>query len=105
MRHFRRILIVLLLLAALFVTAVVVGIRFLPETDLIRSRVQDQLSTLTGQGVTLESLKVSWSFPRLISLNVEGISIASQDGKKLASADKLILIPSLALLLKKEVAV
>ena len=82
-----------------------VSIRILPETDLIRSRVQDQLSSLTGQGVTLGPLKVSWSFPRLVSLNVEGISIASQDGKKLASADKLILIPSLARLLKKEVAV
>ena len=77
----------------------------LPETDLIRDRVQDQLSSLTGQGVTLGSLKVSWSFPRLISLKVEDISIASQDGKKLASADRLVLIPSLALLLKKEVAV
>ena len=55
--------------------------------------------------MTLGPLKVSWSFPRLVSLNVEGISIASQDGKKLASADKLILIPSLARLLKKEVAV
>lgn len=105
MRHFRRILIVLLLLVAFFVIAVVVSIRVLPETDLIRSRVQDQLSSLTGQGVTLGSMKVSWSFPRLISLNVEGISIASPDGKKLASADKLILIPSLARLLKKEVAV
>ncbi len=105
MRHFRRVLIVFLLLMALFLTAVVVSIRILPETDLIRSRVQDQLSSLTGQGVTLGPLKVSWSFPRLVSLNVEGISIASQDGKKLASADKLILIPSLARLLKKEVAV
>ncbi len=105
MRHFRRILVILLLLMALVVTAVAVSIRVLPETDLIRSRVQDQLSSLTGQGVTLESLKISWSFPRLISLKVEGISIVSQDGKKLASAERLVLIPSLALLLKKEVVV
>jgi AsmA-like C-terminal region/AsmA family len=105
MRHLRRILVVLLLLVAFFVTAVVVCIRVLPETDLIRSRVQDQLSNLTGQTVTLGSLKISWSFPRLISLNVKGLSIASRDGKKLVSADRLIIIPSLALLLKKEVVV
>jgi hypothetical protein len=105
MRHFRRILVVLLLLVAILVTAVVVCIRILPETDLIRNRVQDQLSSLTGQTVTLGSLKVSWSFPRLISLNVKGISIVSRDGKKLLSADRLILIPSLSHLLQKEVTV
>ncbi len=105
MRHFRRILIVIALLAVIFATAVVVSISVLPETDLIRVRVQDQLSSLTGQIVKLGPLKVSWSFPRLISLNVQGISITSKEGAKLVSADRLILIPSLAPLLKKEIAV
>lgn len=105
MRHFRRILVALILLVILITTAVVISISVLPETDLIRIRVQDQLSSLTGQNVTLGPLKVSWSFPRLISLNVRGISITSKDGAKLVSADKLILIPSLAPLLKKEIAI
>jgi len=105
MRHLRRILGVLFLLAAIVAIAIAVSIRVLPETDLIKSRVQDQLSNLIGQKVTLGSMKVSWSIPRLISLNVEGISIASREGTKLLSADRLILIPSLSLLFRKEIAV
>ena len=63
MRHFRRILVVLFLLMALRDRGGGKHPHRTPDGSN-HDRVQDQLSSLTGQRVTLGSLKVSWSFPR-----------------------------------------
>jgi hypothetical protein len=85
------------------VSVVLVALFVLPETDLIRTRVQRQLKAATGQEVLLGSLKVSPSFPHLVQLTLEGFSVQTPRGKPLFSADRVVLVPGLLKLLHGEI--
>ncbi|MBI4966450.1 MAG: DUF748 domain-containing protein [Desulfomonile tiedjei] len=105
MRRFYKVLSVLLVLIALIAATALVAVRFLPESDLIRNNVQEKLGALIGHEVVLGALKISASFPSLIHLSFEGISVNSPRGKRILSADKVVLSPALRPLLNREVSV
>jgi len=99
----------LLFLGAILLVAVAAALTaillLLPESDLIRSSVQQKLRESTGRDVSLGSLKLSLSFPSVITLTVEGISVPSQRGKSLLSADRLTLVPSLSSLFGEAITI
>jgi len=90
---------------ALGLGALVLLVRFGADTEIVRSGVQEKLRELTGHEVTLGGLHVSASFPSLVHLRVDGISINSPQGKTLVSANSLVLSPSLVSLFSREVNV
>jgi len=102
MNRFARIVVVLVLIVGLVTAAGLAALLYLTETDLVRTSVQDQLTKLTGQNVSLGSLKVSFAFPRLIHLKMEGISIRTPEGDELFAADRVVFSPALGPLLKRQ---
>ncbi len=100
-----KIVIICLTVAAIVIGALVAAVLLLPETDLLRDNVQRQLEALTGQKVLLGAMEVSFSFPSLAHLTLEGISIQTREGRQLFSADKVVLSPETAPLLRGELAV
>lgn len=105
MQRYKKILLAGALVLALVAVAVVAALRFLPETDLIRNTLRDRLSASTGHNVSLGALKVSLSFPHLLSLTLEGISVSSHEGKRLVLADRVSLAPSLASLFGSQLVI
>lgn len=105
MRRVYRVLAVLIILGALITGALIFMVRYVPDTEIVRSGVQEKLRALTGHDVTIGTLRVSTAFPRLVHLRLEGISITSPQGKALVSADSLVLSPSLVSLFSGEVNV
>ncbi len=105
MRRSYKILIIALVPVVLIAATLIVAIRFLPESDLIRQNVQAKLGELTGQEVVLGSLKVTTSFPRLVHLTFEGVAVNSPRGKRILSADTIVLSPALMPLFKRQVSV
>jgi len=105
MMNWRRILVILGALITLIVAALLLSARFLPQTELIRRSVQNELRELTGREITIDSIKFTGSFPDLITLDLQGIALVSHDGRKVASVDRLILSPSLLALLRREISI
>ncbi|GEM_PF-581051 len=105
MKLIKRVSVVFLLLSALIAVAATVIVLVIPETDLMRTAVQDQLRTLSGHDVAIGALKVSASFPGIIHLTAERVSVSSKTGERLFSADRVMLSPALTPLLKKKVIV
>lgn len=102
MKSLVRILLIVLVVVGLLAVAGVVAVPLLVETDLVRTSVQDQLTKLTNQQVSLGSLKVSLAFPRLVHLKLEGISVKTQMGEELFSANRIIFSPSLSALFRRQ---
>lgn len=100
MRRFARIALIAVVVFAVVAVSLVVAIFLLPETDLIRNNVQQQLSGLTGQRVFLGAMKISPSVTNVVRLSLEGISVQTIEGKELFSADRIVLSPRLAPLLR-----
>jgi hypothetical protein len=105
MTRIRKLLLAVLALICLLVAVVVVAIRFVPETDIIRHNIEERLHASTGRPVSLGGLKVSVSFPKLINICIEGISVPSEDGKSFIAADRVLLTPSLTSLVKREISI
>lgn len=105
MARFKRLLLLCSALIALFIVAALLALRFLPETEFIRSSVQDQLRRITGQQVSVGSISVSPSYSGALSLKVRGIAVASAQGKLLLSADELNLSPEILPFLRKEISI
>jgi hypothetical protein len=105
MKWFKFILIGLLLVVCVVIAGVAVSIRYLPETDLIKNAVTNQLRGLTGNEVGIASIKATPSFPDVVSFQATGITVTSREGKELLSIDRLTLTPSLSPLLNREIAV
>lgn len=105
MRRVYKILGILAIVAVLILGSVVLAVRFLPDTEIVRSSVQEKLREVTGQDVAIGALHVSTSFPRLVHLRLEDISVNSPQGKQLMSADSIVLSPSLFALFHREIAV
>ncbi|MEJ2715882.1 MAG: AsmA-like C-terminal region-containing protein [Deltaproteobacteria bacterium] len=105
MRRFVRIALIILAVLAAVAASLVVAIFLLPETDLIRNNVQQQLSELTGQRVFLGAMKISPSATNVVRLSLEGISVQTIEGKELFSADRIVLSPRLAPLLRGEAVI
>jgi hypothetical protein len=105
MRRVYKVLAVLIVLGLLAAGGLILAVRFLPDTDLVRSSVQDKLRAITGYDVVLGSLHVSTSFPRLIRLRVEGVSVNSPQGRTVISADNVVLSPSLISVFSREIRV
>jgi len=105
MQRVYKILGILAVLALLILGSLVLAIRFLPDTEIVRSSVQEKLRDMTGQDVAIGALRVSTSFPRLVHLRLEDISITSPQGKSLISADSIVLSPSVFALFHREIAV
>jgi hypothetical protein len=105
MRWFKRIALALAILAIVSVAAVLVIVRFLPETDFIKGAVEQRLRDLTGDEITIASLHVGGSFPDVIRIKLEGVAATSKDGQKLLSMNRLVLIPSVTPLLKREISI
>ncbi len=53
MARFKRLLVICSALIVLLIVAALLALRFLPETEFIRSSVQDQLRRITGQQVSV----------------------------------------------------
>ncbi|MCA1962303.1 MAG: DUF748 domain-containing protein [Desulfomonile sp.] len=101
MNRFVRVALVILLIVALVTAAGLAALLYLTETDLVRTSVQDQLTKLSGQNVSLGSLKVSYAFPRLVHLKMEGISVRTPEGEELFAADRVVFSPALGPLLRR----
>jgi len=101
----KRILLTSGLLIIALMAAVLLSLRFLPETELIRKGVQDKLTELTGRQIVIGSIKFTSSFSNLITLNLDRIVVMSHDGGEVASVDRLILAPSLKGLLNRELSI
>ena len=93
------------LLVIALIVVVLLSLRFLPETELIRRGVQDKLTELTGRQIVIGSIRFTTSFSNLITLNLDRIVVMSHDGGKVASVDRLILAPSLKGLLRGELSI
>ncbi len=105
MRWFKRIVVALAVLAILSGAAVLVIVRFLPETDFIKSAVEQRLRDLTGDEITIASIQVGGSFPDVIRIKLEGVAATSKEGHKLLSVNRLVLIPSVTPLLRREISI
>ncbi|MEW6140047.1 MAG: DUF748 domain-containing protein [Thermodesulfobacteriota bacterium] len=100
-----KILLALLILAIAAGLAILAAVRFLPETDLVRDQIRNGLEKLSGQNVSVGSVKVSLSVSNLLELSLAGLSVTSQDGKPLLSADAIQFSPSLGGLLDRRISV
>ncbi len=100
--RWKRILLILVSLVAITVALCIISIRFLPDTELVRGSVQEKLVELTGRRIVIGSIKFTGSISDVITLTLEKIAVISPDGKKVASANKLVLVPSLKELFKRE---
>ncbi len=103
--RWKRILLTSGLLIIVLMAAVLLCLRFLPETELIRRGVQDKLTELTGRQIVVGSIRFTSSLSNLITLNLDGIVVTSHDGGRIASVDRLILAPSLKGLLWGELSI
>jgi uncharacterized protein YhdP len=105
MARFKRLLVICSVLIALLIVIALLALRFLPETEFIRSSVQEQLRRITGQQVSVGSISVSPSYTGALNLRVRGIAVASAQGKLLLSADELILSPEMLPFFRKEISI
>lgn len=105
MRRRTKILLALLILATAAGLIFLAAVRYLPETDLVRDQVRNALERMSGQIVSVGSVKVSLSPSNLLELSLAGLSVTSQDGKPLLSADAIQFSPSLAGLLDRRISV
>ncbi len=105
MRHYKKILLVTAAVLVPVVIAVIAAVRFLPETDLIRNSLRDKLSELTGHNVRLGALKVTMSFPSVLNLTLEGVSVSSREGKSLLQAGTVAFSPSLASMFSRQILI
>ncbi len=105
MKRFLRIVILLIVGLAVLAGALVITARYLPETELVRTNVEDYLKEATGKNVRLGHMEVSASFPNLVRITVNGATMTDAHQKKLLSAEKVELIPSLGSLLRREFSV
>ncbi len=101
----KRILLILALFVAITVAFCLFSLRFLPNTELIRGSVQEELIELTGRQIAIGSIKFTSSFSDIITLTLEKIVVVSPDGKKIASVEQLVLVPSLKELFKRELCI
>ncbi len=105
MGRFKRVLVIFSCLTALLIIAALLALKFLPETEFIRSNVQEHLHRITGQQVSVGSISVSPSYTGVLNLKVQGIAVATAQGKLLLSADELILSPEIIPFFSKEISV
>ncbi|HMK36592.1 MAG TPA: DUF748 domain-containing protein [Desulfomonilaceae bacterium] len=105
MKFFKKLFLIFFACAVLLIGLAIFAVLVLPETDLVRTEVQNKLRDLTGQEVILGSIKISGSFPRLISVTVHDVSVVSRSGQRLLSAQSVVLSPEFAPLLKREISV
>ena len=105
MKWLKRIALALLIVVIVSGVALIVMVRFLPETDFIRNAVEQRLRDLTGQNIAIASIELGGSFPDLMRITVQGVTATSQDGQKQLSMNRLVLVPSVAPLLHREISI
>ncbi len=105
MRRSRKILLAVGLVVIAVIAAGVALVLILPETDILRSRVREELKKHTGQEVLLGSMGMSLAFPDAVTLTLEGLSIQTAERKVLLSADRIVFSPALLPLLSGRVQV
>jgi len=105
MNRWKKLAIVAAVMVAIWAAGTSVVLLILPETELIRNRIEQRLRESTGSNVNLGAIKVSLAFPSIIKLNVEGITVPNRQGKSFLSVDRLTLVPSLFSLLTREVSI
>jgi hypothetical protein len=103
--RFKRLSVIIPVIAVFLIIAVLLALRFLPETEFIRSNVQDRLQKLTGQQVSVGSITISPSCSGALCLYIKGIAVVSPQGKLLLAADELTLKPDILPLFNKEIAI
>jgi uncharacterized protein involved in outer membrane biogenesis len=101
----KRLSVIIPVIAVILIITVLLALRFLPETEFIRSNVQDRLQKLTGQQVSVGSITISPSCSGALCLYIKGIAVVSPQGKLLLSADELTLKPDILPLFNKEIAI
>jgi hypothetical protein len=97
-----RILLIALAAAVVILAGAAVLIFLLPETDLIRAKVEQELERAISRKVLLGPVKVSAALPTLISVTVGGVSVQTPEGQPLFSAEKVVLKPRLMSLLQRD---
>jgi len=105
MKWLKRVVLALVALTVISGAALVIMVRFLPETDFIRNAVESRLRDLTGQNITIASIDVGGSFPDLMRITLQGVAATSPDGQKQLSMDRLVLVPSVTPLLRREISI
>ena len=105
MKRLRTIGVLLIAVVALLAIAAALVALLLPETDLLRKNVEEQLTKLTGQDVALGGLKLSWTFPKLVHISLENVSVRTKDGEQLLAADKVTCSPALLSLIQGKVII
>jgi hypothetical protein len=95
MRPFARVSLILAAVAGLLVVALAIALLLAPESDLIRRKVEDQLKGALGQDVSLGSVKMSASFPSLLHIAVDRISVKDAQGIETLAAEKISLSPAI----------
>ena len=103
--RWKRILLILASFLAITVAFCLFSLRFLPNTELVRGSVQEKLVELTGRQIAIGSIKFTGSISDIITLTLEKIVVVSPDGKKIASVEQLVLVPSLKELFKRELCI
>ncbi len=94
MKLFKKAFLLLLFLAALGAIAILAALFIIPQTDLIKNNLQDQLSVSTGHQVKIGRIQVRPSIPQLLTIQVEGFSIPGASGRDLISAGSISFRPS-----------
>ncbi len=90
----------------LIVIVLAVGAVFiLPESDLMRENIQEQLRASTGKEITIGAIQVSPTFPNLVSLSVRDVSALSAAGTPVLHIARLDCLPSWGPLLSGELAI
>ncbi len=105
MKFLRTICLIFVAVIAFLAAAAALIVLLLPETDLLRKNVEEQLTSLTGQDVRLGSLKLSWTFPRLLHISLKDVSIRTKDGEQLLAAERVICSPALISLVQGKVSI
>jgi hypothetical protein len=105
MRRIYRISALLLIPLLIVAVAVFVAVRFLPDSELIRSTLETELQAVTGGKVSLRSAGISMGFPGPVVLGLRGLTIDTEAGRRLVSIRRVDLVPDLYDLVRRRLSI
>lgn len=105
MSRMRKIVFLCLILVVIVITGISALVILLPDSDLVRVRAEKELSDITGQEVTIGSLKISPSLTGIIHMTAKEVSVKGVNNERLFSAEQVTFAPAIRPLLNKEISV
>ena len=94
MKRFKKAVLILIFLIALGTSALLALLFIVPQSDLIKNNLQDQLRASTGYEAHISHIGVRPSLSQLLTIQVDDLSIRGSHGKDLVSVASISFCPS-----------